>query len=78
MSLGGGRGEVEQVPVEQFFEELEGSDDAPRYRDLRRVPQATLSDLRVLRVGSVKVQIYLIGKTRSGAWAGLHTTSVET
>jgi hypothetical protein len=69
---------VEEVPVEQFFSELEETDDAVRYRELRRALEAALSDLRVLRVGSVKVDVYLVGRTRSGAWAGLHTTSVET
>ena len=39
-----------------------------------------LAGLKVFRVGTgeVRVDVYLIGKTRSGKWAGLHTVSVET
>jgi hypothetical protein len=66
------------VPVDQFFGELEATDDAQRYRALRRVLESTLSGLRVFRLGFVKVDVYLVGRTRSGLWGGLHTTSVET
>jgi hypothetical protein len=76
--LGGASGKVEEVPVDKFFGELDATDDVQRYRALRRVLESTLSGLRVLRVGSVKLDVYVIGRTRSGVWAGLHTTSVET
>jgi hypothetical protein len=70
--------QVDEVAVDTFFAELEGADDAARFRELRKALRAALTDVHVFRAGSVKVDVYLIGRTRSGAFAGLHTTSVET
>jgi hypothetical protein len=81
MSRGGGGGRrIEEVTVDGFFAELVASDEGERYRQLRRALESQLQDLQILRVGAgeVNVDIYLIGRTRSGDWAGLHTTSVET
>jgi hypothetical protein len=66
------------VPLDQFFGELDDTDDAERFRNLRRVIDTTLSDTKVMRVGSRKVDVYAVGRTKGGAWAGVHTTSVET
>jgi hypothetical protein len=66
--------QVEEVPLESFFAELEGTDDAERFRGLRRA----LTDQHVFRVGSGKVDVYLMGRSLSGSFAGLQTTSVET
>lgn len=69
-----------EVSVEQFFSQLDDSDDAERYRELRQKLLALLSNVQVFRVGEgeVRVDIYLIGKAPSGNWAGLHTVSIET
>jgi hypothetical protein len=77
---GGAGRKVEQVSIEQFFEPLRESDDADRFTALRRVLESRLTKLKIFRVGAgeVKVDIYLIGQTPSGNWAGLHTTSIET
>jgi hypothetical protein len=79
MLRGAGR-KMEEVMVDHFFAELVASDEGERYEQLRRALESQLLELRILRLGSgeVKVDIYLIGRTRSGDWAGLHTTSVET
>jgi hypothetical protein len=78
---------VEEVPVEEFFNSVieeweaqgeEGQADAQRYRELLRVLREQLTDLKVFRIGQIQVAIYLIGKTRDGAWAGVRTTSIET
>ena len=69
---------VEEVPLDTFFGELKDTDDAAWIRSLRKELEAALTDLHVFRAGSVKVDVYLIGKTRAGGFAGLHTTSVET
>jgi len=69
---------VTEVPLDAFFAELVTSDDGPRWRQLRAVLAAELADLKVFRVATRRVDIYLIGRTRAGAWAGLHTISVET
>ena len=69
---------IEQMALGDFFAELDASDDAGRFDQLRRTLQSQLTDVRVLRVGAVRINVYLIGKTRDGDWAGLHTISVET
>ena len=76
-ALAGGRAVVE-VPVARFFAELEEVEDAEGFRRLRRVLRERLSDVRVFRVGERRVDVYLVGKTAKGEWAGLHTVSVET
>ena len=69
---------VDEVSVDDFFAELDGSDDAERYKALRQALESHLSGLKVIRTGERKVDVYLIGRTKNGDWAGLHTTSVET
>src|SRR5437879_623342 len=71
---------LQEVPLDHFFAQLNDSQDADRFRALRRALESQLTNVRVFRAsdGSAKVDIYLVGKTRSGNWAGLHTTSIET
>ena len=75
---------VEQVSLDDFFEELTGEDsgadpeDAAKFQALRQVIEGQLSGVKVFRVGETKVTIYIVGKTRDGDLAGLKTTSVET
>jgi hypothetical protein len=76
---GAGR-KIDEVTVDEFLKQLEGSDDAERFRQLRRTLESQLKGLKIFRVGGgeVKVDVYLIGRARSGEWVGLHTVSVET
>jgi hypothetical protein len=37
-----------------------------------------LSDIHVYRVGSIQIDAYIIGKLKSGKYAGLKTRLVET
>lgn len=69
---------IEETSLDAFFQGLAGSEDAARFQALRREIESSVSHPTVVRVGERKVDVYLIGRTRSGAWAGLHTTSVET
>ncbi|MDB5290344.1 MAG: Nuclease inhibitor-like protein [Phycisphaerales bacterium] len=69
---------IREQSVDEFFAGLAESDDAKKFADLRRELESRLSGLRVFRVGDIEVGVYLIGKTPSGDWAGLRTTSVET
>jgi len=77
--FGAGR-KVEEVAIDAFFAELVASDDGQRYRQLRRALESKLKEQKIYRVGvgETRVDIYLVGRLRSGDWAGLHTTSVET
>ena len=76
-----GRGEpIEEVPTDRFFADLQRSEDAEQFAHLRQTLQRLLSDVHVFRVGagSVRVTVYLLGKTAQGDWAVLRTISVET
>jgi hypothetical protein len=79
-SHGGAGRKIEEVTIDAFFAELIESDDGERYKQLRRALELNLKELKVFRVGvgEPKVDIYLVGRTRIGELAGLHTTSVET
>ena len=55
---------VEEVSVGDFFAELEGSEDADRYKALRQALEARLSGLTVIRIGERKVDVYLIGRAQ--------------
>lgn len=70
---------VEVVPAGRFFAELADADDADRFAALHVELGRLLSGLTVVRVaGRPEVDVYLIGRTVGGGWAGLHTVSVET
>jgi len=71
---------VEEVAPDDFFGELRESDDAARFAQLRRALECNLSGVKVVRVGAgePKVDVYLVGRSKSGATLGVHTTSVET
>ena len=74
----GGNKAIEEVETSEFFDALEDSEDAPRFRSLQRLLCQQLVDVTVLRAGARKIDIYLIGRTHAGDWAGVHTVSVET
>src|SRR5262245_225766 len=78
---------VEGVPLEDFFKDLtaeqdwhgeEEKADVQKYRNLQEAVQANLSGAKVFKVGQRKVDVYIVGKTDEGDWAGLKTTAVET
>jgi hypothetical protein len=68
----------EPVPFDQFFDELQDTSNARRFAQLKLVLQQELKDLRVMRAGDVKIDIFILGSAPTGEIAGLHTTSVET
>lgn len=71
---------IQEQDVNDFFGALDDADERDRYRALRRAIESQLSGVQVFRVGvgEPRVDVYLIGRTRYGDWAGLHTVSVET
>ena len=76
----GTRRKIRVVPVEEFFGQLEASEDAPRYRALRRTIETLLKDVAAFRVGEgeVRVDVYVIGRMGEKWVAGVHSVSVET
>ena len=78
---------VEVRELDQFFQRVTEEKDwyeeaemaeCRRYQELVTFLKTHLSDIKVYRVGSCEINIYILGKTASGAIAGLSTISVET
>jgi hypothetical protein len=70
--------EVEEITLADFFEGLSEHEDADRFKQLRQAIETHLRDAKVFRIGSIQIEVYIVGTTRSGQWAGLHTKSIET
>ncbi len=73
-----GKAPLQEVAVDQFFSELQSSDDADRFNALKTTLQTQLANLKIFRAGSINVDIYLIGQSPSSELVGLKTSSVET
>jgi hypothetical protein len=78
---------VEEVGFEKFFHDLmqdhdwhdaDGKKTVEKYRNLFTVLKENLTDLKVFKVGEVEIDIYIVGQTVAGDWAGVMTTAVET
>ncbi len=78
---------VKKIDIDDFFQwavqEQDWQDDIERaevkqYQILVETLKANLTDLRVYQLGKTKVDIYILGRTPSGAIAGLSTKAVET
>ena len=67
-----------RVTEEKDWYEEEEIAECKRYQELVNLLKTHLSDIKVYRVGEVEVNCYILGKTDSGAIAGLSTISVET
>jgi hypothetical protein len=69
---------VERTTLDAFFHAVP-SEDRPGFDKLAEVLRAQLSGVQVYKVGDeAERQVYVVGKTRDGRWAGLKTTVVET
>ncbi len=69
---------VEQTTPERFFEAVP-SEDKEKFDQLTRVLKDQLSGVKVYKVGDeAEKQVYIVGRTSDGKWAGLKTTVVET
>jgi hypothetical protein len=78
---------VETVSAADFFRaaasepEWKAGDEliaARRFQSLLRLLEDNLSDLKVFRVGTISVPVYIVGRAPSGALIGLSTRVVET
>lgn len=78
---------VKEVPFADFFDRLTQVKDwygeeekrtTERFAALRDKLTQLLANLRVFRVGTVEIDVYIAGKSPSGKWVGLRTRSVET
>lgn len=69
---------IEEQSPDAFFEPLADGEDADRFARLRTLLERRVADQTVVRAGEVRVNIYLIGRTRDGGWVGVRTTAIET
>ena len=69
---------LSETTLDDFFAELMTGDDGDQLQQLRATLESRLSGTRVLRIGEVEVEIYVIGKNVAGDWAGVCTVSIET
>jgi len=71
---------IEPVTLHDFFEQLAELDDADRYEQLRALMEKYLDNVAAFRVAGdgANVDVYLVGRSTSVGWVGVHTVSVET
>src|SRR5262249_32950352 len=78
---------VQTQTLDDFFEELvtpqkwhgeQEKADVQKYQNLLKLIKQQLTEAQVFRVGETDLDIYIVGRTREGDWAGLKTRAVET
>jgi hypothetical protein len=69
---------VEQTSLDELFATVP-TEDRPQFDKLAAAIKGQLSGVKVYKVGDeAERQVYVVGKTADGQWAGLKTTVVET
>jgi hypothetical protein len=69
---------VEETTLDRFFRAVP-SEDKAKFQKLAQVLKEQLSDIKVYKLGEeAEKEVYIVGKTADGRWAGLKTTVVET
>ncbi len=70
--------EVEEMGLEDFFRAVP-SEDKAKLQKLAKVLKEQLAGVKVDKVGEeAEKDVYIVGKTADGRWAGLKTQVVET
>ncbi|KAF3890773.1 nuclease [Tolypothrix bouteillei VB521301] len=78
---------VEMVELDSFFEvaiaeqnwhSAEDKITVNKYQNLVKVLKENLSDIKVMRFGTISIDVYIIGKTLNNRLAGLSVKVVET
>ena len=68
---------VETTTLDKFFRTV-SKEDKPQFDTLAAVLREQLSDIKVYKVGEAEKQVFIVGKTNDGVWAGVKTVVVET
>ena len=69
---------VEEDTLDRFFRAVPAEDRA-KFDRLAKALQDQLSGIKVYRVGDeAEKEVYIVGRTKDGEWAGLKTEVVET
>lgn len=78
---------IEELSVEPFFARLvidrewhteQQRQDVKKFRHLKALLEANLRDLRVFKVGHIRIDIYVVGIDPNGEIMGIRTNAVET
>jgi hypothetical protein len=70
--------EVEQDSLDNLFGTV-SKEDRPQFDKLAKVLNEQLTGIKVYKVGDeAEKDVYIVGKTADGQWAGLKTSVVET
>jgi Nuclease A inhibitor-like protein len=62
----------------QDWHDTSQAEEVPQYQALVKLLQTHLETVSVYRLGTVVIEIYIVGKTPEGNWVGLSTKAVET
>ena len=77
---------IEEVELDYFFRNVAGEKDwhdkiqkenVAKFKNLVQVIKDNLAEFRVYRIGTIEVNVYIVGKTNDGV-AGLATKVIET
>lgn len=80
-------GEISEVEFKKFFERFTRKRDwfgereiarMKKFLDLQKLIEESLTDLKVFRIGRVKIKIVIVGRTADGHLIGLETRAIET
>lgn len=78
---------IEMISFEEFFARLTALKDwfgeretisAKKFLELKRLLEENLSDLKVFRIGNVRIDIFAVGIDTAGRLVGVRTKAVET
>lgn len=68
----------ELAATEQSWHSTKEKETVKRYQNLVKLIKANLADVKVARLGTITIDVYIVGRTPSGDLAGLTTKVVET
>jgi hypothetical protein len=69
---------LEEMTLDDFFRAVP-SEDKAKFQKLTKALQDQLSAVKVYKLGEeAEKEVYIVGKTKDGWWAGLKTSVVET
>lgn len=78
-------GLIEEGDLKSFFTHLWINDkngparaSSKELQNLRRLLENNLADLKVFRIGRIRIDVYVVGRDREGHLAGIKTRAVET
>ncbi|MBW4597456.1 MAG: nuclease A inhibitor family protein [Brasilonema angustatum HA4187-MV1] len=65
------------LAYEQEWHDVQQKADVSKFKKLLETLESNLTDIQVFRIGRIKIDIYIVGKTSAGL-AGVKTKVVET